>query len=1099
MKKGLMNGKKRYFTIGLSVVVSLIFTFMAVNMSQPDQVGADPDINPKVNCTDDQVRATQRWWYAYTTEIDFGASGNVASFFYNGTAAGDVNSKNPLGGSTGTIPSSTLKYQQTGLGMEGVTVVSDTAGNLLFWSGGNQVFNRDQEIMPYGSSDWAIGLGGSSTTTQTVAAFPAVGDPNKFFIVTSSGVFRSDHLIDETIDGKTYIYGPGHLYYSEIDMSLDNGKGGVVAGKKAIPLGPAYYSGEQLTAVPNNTGDGFWVLTVQPNIDGYGNPILSENAKLLAYEFGTNGPVGGAPIMNDLGFKSDATQYGEIRFNREMTKGVLAISGQRSNYLSSNLVFHHRKSTNPTNPYGTTDEGTGTVSDADSNRIVLFDFNAATGQISNEISWLAMRPGVTYSAEFSPDSNYLYVSNIYAGTDATSGSQETVASSGVYRYKLKTNDVFDNATTIKLTEQSLMPPSYAPPFGVSVVGREITSAIRLAPDGKMYVAPGGSADPASNEDSLNYLHVITNPDTPGASLTLYGEQLPKTSSPLTRAQVVSGLPQMVTGCPVAESEMVTVTFDLNYTGAPTQDADSDYPPWNLNRGAQVAEPKTEPTLAHHDFLGWHTSADWSVESVYDFALPVNANIILYAHWDPDDYTVTYDADGGLPEPDDETVSYGGTATEPVDPTKTGHDFVRWHDCTGGGGNSGTPYNFATPVESDVDLCAVWTPSNYTVHYDANGGTGTMANQTATYDVDLTLTPNRFSRANYTFTGWNTAADGSGTDYSDQHPFTPYGFDDDLTVYAQWEEKARYRVTFHNTCGGGKMTIGTPQYVYGGEDAVAPIAETDFTCSGYHFDSWDEKFTEITKDIDVHTVWEINKYTVTFVDCEGNVLDTQVNVEHGSSATAPSYLGYEEYTFSVWDPLPSHDNIYGDITGDLEVVAQCNLKEYLVSFDTKCKGMLDDSQTIEHGSFATEPDAQDIPDCPGNDFEYWYVCDDPAQAAYDFINTPVTNHTRLCAKWKKKNYLVQFVDDNGVLIKDERVDHGGAATAPIPPVKPGYKFVGWDKGFNYITGDLVVTAIYEKIPDVPGAPDSGDLMVKGVISLALFMVCGAVALRCLKRN
>ena len=73
-----------------------------------------------------------------------------------------------------------------------------------------------------------------------------------------------------------------------------------------------------------------------------------------------------------------------------------------------------------------------------------------------------------------------------------------------------------------------------------------------------------------------------------------------------------------------------------------------------------------------------------------------------------------------------------------------------------------------------------TPSNMTVTFDANGGTGTTAAQTASSSTALTT--NGFSRSGYTFAGWNTAANGSGIAYADG---ASYAFSSSVTLYAQW--------------------------------------------------------------------------------------------------------------------------------------------------------------------------------------------------------------------------------------------------------------------------------------------------------------------------
>ena len=71
-------------------------------------------------------------------------------------------------------------------------------------------------------------------------------------------------------------------------------------------------------------------------------------------------------------------------------------------------------------------------------------------------------------------------------------------------------------------------------------------------------------------------------------------------------------------------------------------------------------------------------------------------------------------------------------------------------------------------------------TSYTVSFNTNGGTGTMSDQSDSSST--TLTSNSLSRDGFTFDGWNTSPDGSGTDYADG---ATYAFGADLTLYAQW--------------------------------------------------------------------------------------------------------------------------------------------------------------------------------------------------------------------------------------------------------------------------------------------------------------------------
>jgi len=88
------------------------------------------------------------------------------------------------------------------------------------------------------------------------------------------------------------------------------------------------------------------------------------------------------------------------------------------------------------------------------------------------------------------------------------------------------------------------------------------------------------------------------------------------------------------------------------------------------------------------------------------------------------------------------------------------------------------------------------PTTYTVTFDANGGTGTMSDQTAS--AGTALTANSFTRSGFTFSGWNTVADGSGTAYGNSA--TTFPFTSNATLYAQWAADSS-----GNNSGGGSSS------------------------------------------------------------------------------------------------------------------------------------------------------------------------------------------------------------------------------------------------------------------------------------------------------
>ncbi|MDR1754817.1 MAG: InlB B-repeat-containing protein [Eubacterium sp.] len=90
--------------------------------------------------------------------------------------------------------------------------------------------------------------------------------------------------------------------------------------------------------------------------------------------------------------------------------------------------------------------------------------------------------------------------------------------------------------------------------------------------------------------------------------------------------------------------------------------------------------------------------------------------------------------------------------------------------------------------------------------------------------------------------------------------------------------------------------------------------------------------------------------------------------------------------------------------------------------------------------------------------------DPEKEGYIFTGwdksfDSVTQDLVVTALYTAKTYTVTFKDINGNNLKSEIVEHGKAAAAPIPPEFVGYKFTGWDKSFDSVTQDLVVTALY----------------------------------------
>ncbi len=160
-------------------------------------------------------------------------------------------------------------------------------------------------------------------------------------------------------------------------------------------------------------------------------------------------------------------------------------------------------------------------------------------------------------------------------------------------------------------------------------------------------------------------------------------------------------------------------------------------------------------------------------------------IELDADWDVPTYTVTFDSDGGTFE-DNQRVEKGNKAVKPDDPEKDGYDFGGWM-------NGEAVYDFDAEVTGNLNLKAKWNPHTYSVRFNANGGTGSLADETFAFNEFKALTKNEgegaITNPGSEFGGWNTQADGKGISYQDGQIVNRLSTEKGgiVTLYAQWKK------------------------------------------------------------------------------------------------------------------------------------------------------------------------------------------------------------------------------------------------------------------------------------------------------------------------
>lgn len=351
----------------------------------------------------------------------------------------------------------------------------------------------------------------------------------------------------------------------------------------------------------------------------------------------------------------------------------------------------------------------------------------------------------------------------------------------------------------------------------------------------------------------------------------------------------------------------------------TFDGDPTSSSW-VKKGDYVTIDKT-PTYAKHQLVGWSESRDGSSGLFNPATTPVTKNLTLYAQWELIKHSVTFDPNGGtLTGEATQSVEDGDKATKPSDPTRTGYKFAGWYTSASGG----DAFDFDAAVTGDKTAYAHWTPITYSITFDGNGSDGgSMSTQSMTYDVEKALTTNAYVKSGYSFAGWNTSADGSGTSYADGQSVVNLTATDGDTIelFAQWTADPQ-SVRYDNNA---EDATGTTDDTVGATDSDVAIAECGFERVGYEFGGWNtsadgsgtayvagDEVTLLSGGIDLFAQWIPNTYAVRFhgnhPDATSEMSDQQMTYDVAANLTANAFerVGY---SFVGWSYTadPSYDD------------------------------------------------------------------------------------------------------------------------------------------------------------------------------------------------
>ena len=268
--------------------------------------------------------------------------GNI--WYFGGNAGIDFNSGTPVALTDGAL--------FTG---EGCATISDNMGNLLFYTNGDSVWNKNHVPMPNG-----FGLMGHTSSTQTALIVQKPGDPDIYYIFT--------------VPAQVDLDGNAGCWYSIVDMTSSSGLGDVV-NKNIFLHHPVT---EKLTAVRHENGCDIWIIIHEWNSNGF-----------LAY------------LIDNTGVNTSA---------------VISYAG--TNHSGSNLLFQNPASTGQlkVSPDGSRLALAFNTPSPFLGRVEIFDFDNATGVVSDPLTFsFSGSNSHVYGIEFSPDGTKLYVSRSGAG------------------------------------------------------------------------------------------------------------------------------------------------------------------------------------------------------------------------------------------------------------------------------------------------------------------------------------------------------------------------------------------------------------------------------------------------------------------------------------------------------------------------------------------------------------------------------------------------------------------------------------------------------------------------------------------------------------
>ncbi|WEV46666.1 InlB B-repeat-containing protein [Bifidobacterium sp. ESL0690] len=549
--------------------------------------------------------------------------------------------------------------------------------------------------------------------------------------------------------------------------------------------------------------------------------------------------------------------------------------------------------------------------------------------------------------------------------------------------------------------------------------------------------------------------------------------------------------------------------------------------YDVNGGTGGSLPAADPSVAYgaaltapaasalpdaptgHEFDKWqHKTGSGNWTDGFPSTMP-DDDVQIRPAWKAKHYNLTFNL-GGAPgtAPGGESVEYGTSdATDPGDPTWTGHTFHGWKDA------SSNTWTFAGPGVSspslmpanDVVLTAQWTLNTNSVTFKDRGST--VATRTNVGYGTLVTPPTDPTRTGYTFKGWREP--GASADWVFSGPSADTMPDRAVMLEARWEVKS-YNVSYN--LDGGSWPSGTGYTpVTGSKDfgtmLPTPTAVQRPTKTGYTFDSWSYTVNGGTSQTGWPTAvqagamvitanWRINHYNVTYNlgsggAWQGGYTPVDGSQEYGTTLPAPATNQLPTRpgrTFNGWEYSVGGGSAQTGWpstvqAGAMVIAAKWRTNSYGVTYNLGSGGAWQGGYTPVSGSqpFGTAlpaPSTGQEPTRPGHTFRGWQYSVDGGTPVSGWPTSVQAGAMVVTAVWDTVSYNVSYDLGSGGAWQGGYVPVSGSqpfgTTLPTPtgaqePTRSGYTFQGW----QYTVGGGSAHAGW------PASVQAGDTAIKAI--------------------